>query len=82
MVYLRAYLDYDSNSNESFVFALFSQCLPPSPDMEGKALAEAIFWSKRLVYLTFQHQLVLAAADEEKLLILGLEETNANWEVD
>ena len=80
------YLNEDTDYDASLIFALLIDASPP--ELQPKT---PISWTtdsttslrqERLVESIGRNQIGLSAADNEQLLILSLEQTDANWKVD
>ncbi len=72
-----AYLENDPECYKALVFALLAEGVPPLLDAKDPGLCSSAFWGQGLKQLIGDNQLVLLAADEEELLVLCLEESDA-----
>ena len=79
------YLSADAQDDKAFVFALLAGRVPPrfeTEDPVSRSSHASILGVERLVVVLAIQQLILLLADDEQLLVLDLEETNAQRQID
>ena len=81
MMASRAHLSDDAYRYKAFVFTLLAERVPPLLNLENPLLGSFARRAQRLEHLVGDEQLALLAADDKELLVLCLEEPDADGQV-
>lgn len=81
----QSHLDYDSQSNVSFISTGRANVLPPAPETKSPVTRTASprsrFWWQALEEIIVGDESSLLTADDQELLILSLEQADANRQI-